>query len=100
MLAATAEYLEGEDALLAWVTECCMRDVQASEGGSSLFASWKEWAMRTGEQVGTQKRFTQSLVKHGFEMARSHTLGRGFRGLRLRPASTETPWKDDEATAA
>ena len=80
---ATASYLEAEDAMAAWIDDCCDRDVQAWEQASSLFASWSAWASKTGEHVGSQKRFSERLEARGTEPSRKRD-GRGFVGLRLR----------------
>ena len=59
----------------------------AFERKSGLFASWRTWAERTGEFVGTQKRLTQNLEGRGFESAREPGTGqRGFNGIRLKRA--------------
>ena len=68
---ATAAYLEGEDSLGAWIEECCEQDPQAQEMSSHLFASWKLWADKAEEYVGTNKRFAQSLETRGFQSKRS-----------------------------
>jgi putative DNA primase/helicase len=80
---ATAAYLEGEDALAAWIDECCERDLNAWESSTALFGSWKIWADRAGEYVGSQKRFVQALEAQGLASER-HARARGYRGLHIR----------------
>jgi putative DNA primase/helicase len=80
--AATAAYLEAEDALAAWLEEAGQRDQNAWEKTSDLFASWTGWATKAGEHVGAQKRFVQNLETRGLTYER-HKDGRGFRGLKL-----------------
>jgi putative DNA primase/helicase len=80
---ATAAYLESEDAVSAWIEDCATRDANAFTKSAQLFASWSEWATKSGEFVGSQKRFSQTLETRGFIADRDRTLGRGFRGLRL-----------------
>jgi putative DNA primase/helicase len=82
---ATAAYLEAEDAIAAWIDERCERDPQAWATASSLFASWAAWASSAGEEIGSQKRFSERLQDRGIEARRS-AQARGFSGLRLRPA--------------
>jgi putative DNA primase/helicase len=86
--AATDEYLAQEDALKLWLEECTEEANEwAFERKSGLFASWRTWAERTGEFVGTQKRLTQNLEGRGFESAREPGTGqRGFNGIRLKRA--------------
>lgn len=83
VLEATAAYLEAEDALSVWIEECCTRDPSAWATATALFASWKTWAARAGEFVGTTKRFSQNLETRGFQPFRKMN-GRGFQGLSIR----------------
>ena len=87
---ATEAYLEGEDALGAWMDEKCERDPNAWASSSALFASWSTWATQAGEFVGSSRRFTQSLESRGIERQRTNSL-KGFRGLRLTP---DEAWSD------
>ena len=81
---ATDDYLAAEDAFALWLEECCEQTDMAHETTADLFASWKGWAERTGEFVGTQKRFAQTMLDRGFEAKRQGGTGkRGFAGIRL-----------------
>jgi len=80
--AATSAYLEAEDAIAAWLEECCERDLVAWERTGSLFASWTAWAEAAGEYVGSQRRFAERLEARGITAERKHK-GRGFCGVRL-----------------
>jgi putative DNA primase/helicase len=79
---ATAAYLESEDALAAWMDECAERDPNAWEKSSTLFVSWNEWAIKSGEYVGSEKSFRGKLENHNVTPARNKKA-RGFRGLKL-----------------
>ena len=81
---ATAAYLESEDAIAAWIDDCAERDPNAWESSDGLFASWMTWANKTGEYVGSQKRFVQALETRGLTFSRRNK-GRGLLGLSLRP---------------
>lgn len=81
--AATAEYLEAEDALTSWIDEKCDRSPQARETSTDLFLSWKNWADAAGEPSGSQKRFSQKLEERGFDKIKDRN-GRSFVGLRLK----------------
>ena len=76
---ATAAYLEAEDAVAAWIDDCCTRDVSAWETRAPLFASWKLWAEGAGEYCGPAKRFYQALEARGFT-ARKAAPRAGLRG--------------------
>ena len=89
VLAATAAYLNAEDAIAAWLEEAGERDLNAWEKSNDLFASWVAWATKAGEYIGTQKRFSQNLETRGLTFER-RGYGRGFRGLRLSAAGYGT----------
>jgi putative DNA primase/helicase len=87
---ATAKYLEAEDGINTWIEECCERDHRAWTGSAALYASWKAWADRSGENAGSMKAFVQHLEIRGFEPQRRRIDGgeasprpRGFTGLRI-----------------
>ena len=63
---ATENYMTAEDAVTAWIDECCERRAGAWETGGDLFASWSSWATRAGETPGTARRFGQNLESRGF----------------------------------
>jgi putative DNA primase/helicase len=87
---ATAAYLESEDAIAAWIEECGQRDPQKWEKASDLFASWTAWATKTGEYVGSQRRFAQNIETRGLCFQRRMN-SRGYLGLRLRTSAYDDP---------
>jgi putative DNA primase/helicase len=82
VMAATAAYLDAEDAIAAWIDECGQRDPNAWERTAVLFASWAAWANKAGEYVGSQKQLSERLEQRGITPLRKHE-GRGFIGLCL-----------------
>lgn len=94
VLSATASYLEGQDALSAWLDECCERDPDGWEGRKDLFASWKAWAERSGEFVLPRTRFLDALETRGLTAHRQPGTGsRGFAGVRIvRRDYGDDPW--------
>ena len=87
---ATAAYLESEDALAAWLEECCTLEADAWEMKTDLFSSWKAWADSSGEFAGSSKRFWQTLEARGFHPHRKGA-GKGFLGLKVRePDNAQT----------
>jgi putative DNA primase/helicase len=84
---ATSKYLESEDAVSAWIEECC--ELKAGEWTSSkdLFASWKTWAENAGEFVGSRKQLGEKLESRSLEPLRRHAGVRGFLGLTIKPAT-------------
>jgi putative DNA primase/helicase len=86
---ATKAYLEGEDAIKAWLDDKCEVNPAAWEASAKLFASWSEWADGAGEAKGSAKRLSQALEARGFQPFRQRPGGRGtnpingFKGLSL-----------------
>jgi putative DNA primase/helicase len=81
---ATAEYLQSEDAIAAWIEECCTLDPSAKSASTALFASWSQWATKSGEFVGALKRFSGVLEDKGYAKYRDN-VARGFIGIRINP---------------
>jgi putative DNA primase/helicase len=82
--AATADYLESQNTLSAWLEECC--DLGGfEEGSSALYASWKKWAEAAGELAGSQKKFSERLETR-FPKTRG-MAGVRFIGVRVRAAA-------------
>lgn len=84
VIGATDEYFESEDALQRWINECCGTAKQDSGTTASLYESWKIWAERSGEFIGSIKRFSETLASRGYERWREPTTDRmGFRGIKV-----------------
>jgi putative DNA primase/helicase len=83
VLKATEAYLASENALGSWIDDCCDRDRDAWESTTVLFDSWKVWAEKAGEPIGTRKDFLNNLEKQGF-FEKRRNYGRGFMGLKVR----------------
>jgi putative DNA primase/helicase len=81
---ATAAYLQAEDAIAAWIEDCCETDPNAFGTRAALFRSWTEWASNNGEYVGANKRFVAALQTRAFEEHKREGQ-RGFKGLKLKP---------------
>ena len=85
---ATDEYLQDEDTVALWIAEYCTvgKPSRHKATHAALFGSWREWCERLGEQPGSQKSFSQALIRAGFEPCKiGH--GRGFAGLALKASS-------------
>jgi putative DNA primase/helicase len=80
---ATADYLEAEDAIAAWLEDCCERSAIFTTN-AALFGSWSIWATNNGEPVGSTKRFVAALEARGFTSGRRN-YGRGFEDIKLKP---------------
>ncbi len=79
---ATEQYLDDEDILRAWLSECCVREAAAFAPSAELHTSYRAWAERTGEKFFGAKTLGGMLEDRGYERTREGL--RGFRGIRLR----------------
>lgn len=66
VLAATADYLEQQDVLAAWIDECTEQVYQARRG--DLYRSFKTWAEEAGEYVLPQKRWIAAMESRGYQV--------------------------------
>lgn len=84
---ATTAYLEAEDAIAAWIEEECEHAPEAWESTLTLFQSWSRWANKSGEHLGSAKKFSQRLEDRsdaiGLSKGRDGHGRRGFYGLRV-----------------
>ena len=80
---ATNAYLESEDAFEQWKGDCCILKADSWTPVGTLFGSWKSWAERAEEFVGSERRFSQTLTARGFQAHRRDK--RGFFGLEITP---------------
>ncbi len=81
---ATHDYLTAEDSFATWLEECTepAQDWHF-EKSADLFASWKLWADKAGENPGTRKRFAGTLQAKGYAKKDTKTA-RGFEGIQLK----------------
>lgn len=106
--AATADFIEDEDAVGAWLAECAEIDAEAWTSSADLFASWNAWATSRGEYVGQAPRLGAALQAKGFAHAKNSAgTKRGYRGIALtsppslgrdgRPAAISTSTRAHDA---
>jgi P4 family phage/plasmid primase-like protien len=89
---ATDKYLADEDVILRWIEAAGEFSPASWQSAAELWTSWKRFAEKAGEDVGTQRRFAVRLVEHGLiPDKRSHAGGRGYLGLKL----THPPVEED-----
>jgi len=88
---ATTAYLDAEDAMGAWLQECCAVNAHHSDTSAALYASWKTWAECAGEKPGSQKRFAQTLEARGFAPRRTKSERR-YEGLMLLGGTQSLRW--------
>ncbi|WP_245444314.1 phage/plasmid primase, P4 family [Microvirga sp. KLBC 81] len=94
---ATDTYFSEQDLFGQWLQEetDAEPDNKNKLGTSAaLYKSWSDFAMRSGEKPGSQKAFAAEMRKRGFEAFRTGSLGRGFRGIRLRTLTHHSDGSD------
>lgn len=82
VLSATEAYLDGQDAIGAWMGEKVVRDDQAWTSTTELYNSFRMWATGVGEFVLPRARFIDALETRGFAPWRQNNQ-RGFMGVRV-----------------
>ena len=82
--AATDEYFAAQDSLAEWLSDSCERIPRAWTTTRTLFADWKTWAQARGEDPGTEKRFSEMMLRHASKTKK--TVGMGFEGISLLAA--------------
>jgi putative DNA primase/helicase len=84
---ATENYLTEEDAVGRFISECCERHPQALAELKKLYANWKRFCETSGEQILSEKSFSQKLESQQNLIKGQDSRSRRviFRGIRLRP---------------
>lgn len=84
---ATDEYLGEEDTLGTWFEERAEKRPRNFVSGTALFESWKSWAEKSGEFVGSKKKFIQELKNKQLDWSIEHKKTKdsnGFVGIALK----------------
>ena len=101
---ATRDYLADEDSLATWLAEECVTGPRYCATVAALFASWKAWADRAGEDYGTLKRFTQILNARGAgtlaRLGAAQDRGRAGIGLKAAAAMSRVAMPSIDGEAA
>lgn len=89
MVESTAEYLQDEDVMGQFLTECCDR-TDGTELLSVLFKAYEGWCEKAGEHALPRRRFFAALHDTpGVERVKGQTLVVG--GLKVKQALVEAP---------
>lgn len=91
VLDATAAYFEEQDLFGQWLSTSCEVQIgndRLTELTSSLFSSWKYFAVQAGEKPGSHKGFSMEMKKRRFNLSRSGAA-RYFRGIKLKPSASD-----------
>ncbi len=80
---AVAEYRAEQDAMAAFIMDCCITGQQCSAAAGELWKAWGEWCRENGEKEGTQRAFGAELKRRKFDSYRGNT-GNRWRGIGLK----------------
>jgi putative DNA primase/helicase len=80
---ATDAYFAGEDGCANWIADCCDQIAGFVTASTTLFTSWKAWAEKTGQTVGSTSQFREEMERLGITHKHGRT-GNYYRGLRIR----------------
>ncbi len=96
VLDATEDYFEGQDTFGRWIEENCEQGINRFTASGNLYADWKAYAERAGENPGSQVKFADNMEKRGFEKKRTNNA-RGYDGISIKPKSNDErlPYRDD-----
>jgi putative DNA primase/helicase len=86
VLAATEEYFSDQDLFAHWLDEECHCEpgnMDRSASSSTLFKSWKEFALSAGHSSGTRQSFQDQMMRHSFRYYRGRKT-REFFGISLK----------------
>lgn len=84
---AAREYFDAQDVLGQFIEACCDTGESLWEPKKLLFAEWAAFCRDNGEEVGTQRRFSQAMEKRGFRSGRQTGASRvrTLQGIALKP---------------
>ncbi len=83
ILAATSTYLDREDVIAEWISECCRPISQISL--SDAYSSYREWAERNGHPILGRNTFGDQLEAHGIQRVEIRSRVSVFNGLSVVP---------------
>jgi putative DNA primase/helicase len=88
---ATDAYFACEDGYADWIADRSEIVAGVWSRSSELFASWRDWAEKSGQPAGDTKRFREEMERLGF--AHKHTMkGNFYVGLRIRQDPPARDW--------
>jgi putative DNA primase/helicase len=80
----TADYMEGQDIIGAWIAECTATLAGAFTAAGSLYDSYGEFCREQGEHPVSSRTLTEQLELRGWRRSRNKA-SRGFDGVRIIP---------------
>jgi putative DNA primase/helicase len=80
---ATREYIEDNNTLGRFITECLESDVTAKIRSSELYLRYLEWCSKNNEAPQDQRYFPQSMVERGVRKTKQNGVAY-FKGYRIK----------------
>jgi putative DNA primase/helicase len=81
----TADYMEGQDIIGAWIAECTATLAGAFTSTGSLYDSYGEFCREQGEHPVSSRTLTEQLELRGWRRHKGAQGARGFSGVRIIP---------------
>lgn len=88
VISSTCEYFEEQDTFAQWLAERCEVGPSSYEWTKELFHNWSEFARETGEEPGSQVKFSGRLKRAGMRRDKRGGI-RCYNGLKLRKVVRE-----------
>ena len=86
---ATEQWRQESDVLETFLSECCVRDNNATASKQNLYEAYREWAEKSGERAETKRAFGDKLATRGFDEYRTGN-SRSWLGLWLMDDADDT----------
>ena len=80
---AIEEYKRANDWLGAFLSECCVVDVQERESAGELYKAYRRYCEDMGEYARHVAEFKEALIRQGMKYKKTKT-GAVYRGVRLK----------------
>jgi putative DNA primase/helicase len=84
---ATKDYFDDQDVVGQWIENRCdvkIGDHKTWDRSADLYDDWNKFCTKAGEPAGTQKAFSMTLKKRGFQLTRTPDGARTITFIRLR----------------
>lgn len=97
VIEATNEYFDNQNTFGEWLKEYCevdLKKLHGIESATDLFSSWSKYAKANGEDGGSQKTFSQSLIRNGF-VKKVTKSGKQYAGISLINFQKDSPFPGD-----
>ena len=92
--AATQDYLDNEDTMGQWLSDCCDIGPSLKFVVADAYKSYSDYVEKAGEGIVSKKRFSQRMEARGYMRGKKGTA-RCLNGLDAKPAEPGA-WADRE----